>query len=119
MGWMYDAPFEALRREDAISYLAWMKYGLPIEAGLLGEEQIESLAPDLILLEDKVNGSKPLPLRKPGEAPLPIIRFNCEPLRYRHKPILFYVVIEAVYHNLRRSKCLEIIVFSHNLNHLN
>lgn len=104
MGWMYDSPFEQLRREDALSFLTWMKHGLPIEAGLLTEEQIKKLIKnDLVLLEEKVNGGKPLPSRKPGEDPLPILRFNCEPLRFRHKPILFYVAIEASYHNLRRT----------------
>ena len=41
MGWMYDSPFEQLRREDALSFLTWMKHGLPLEAGLLTEEQIK------------------------------------------------------------------------------
>ena len=112
MGWMYDSPFEQLRREDALSFLTWMKHGLPLEAGLLTEEQIKKLIKnDLVLLEEKVNGGNPLPSRKPGEDPLPILRFNCEPLRFRHKPILFYVAIEASYYNLRRSKCIIILIF--------
>ena len=111
MGWMYDAPFEQLRREDALSCLAWMKHGLPLKAGLLAEEDINKLIRnDLVLLEKNVNGGKPLPLRKPGEEPLPIIRFNCEPLRYRHKSILFYVTVEAIHYNLRRSKFIIICI---------
>lgn len=93
MGWFYDAPFDKLRSEDALSYLAWTKYGLPLESGLLSEEEIDSLCEfDLPLLLDNTNGGKSLPKRQRGEAPLPFIRFNCEPLRYRHKSLLFYAV---------------------------
>jgi pimeloyl-ACP methyl ester carboxylesterase len=33
-----------------------------------------------------------LPNRHLEEEPLPFMRFNCEPLRYRHKSLLFYTV---------------------------
>lgn len=93
MGWFYDAPFESLREEDALSYLAWMKHGLPHERGLLSEDQVSKLKKfDLPLLIQNVNYGKPLPKRQSNEEALPLIRFNCEPLRYRHKPLLFYAI---------------------------
>lgn len=93
MGWFYDAPFDRLRSEDALSYLAWARYGLPLESGLLSDEEITSLCDfDLPLLLDNVNGGLSLLNRQPGEEPLPCMRFNCEPLRYRHKSLLFYAV---------------------------
>lgn len=106
MGWFYDAPFERLRWEDALSYLAWMRYGVPMESGVLSEHQIESLCNfDLPLLLDNVNEGKSLPRRKLGEKELPFIRFNCEPLRYRHKSLLFYVVTHGI--NLLFQRMLE------------
>jgi hypothetical protein len=91
MGWFYDVPFERLRMEDALSYMAWMRYGLPLESGVLTNEEIESLCEfDLPLLLENVNNGKSLPKRNAQEEALPIMRFNCEPLRYRHKPMLFY-----------------------------
>jgi pimeloyl-ACP methyl ester carboxylesterase len=93
MGWFYDAPFDRLRSEDALSYLAWARYGLPLESGLLSDEEINSLCDfDLPLLLDNVNGGMSLPNRHLEEEPLPFMRFNCEPLRYRHKSLLFYTV---------------------------
>ena len=103
MGWFYDVPFEQLRMEDVISYLAWLKYGLPLESGIITEEEIESLCEfDVPLLLDNINEGKSLPKRRPHEKPLPFIRFNCEPLRYRHKPILFYVVTHGINMILQR-----------------
>lgn len=99
MGWYYDAPFDTLREEDALSYLAWMRYGVPIEEeyGMLSEEDINQLRSfDLPLLLNKVNYGKSLPLRGDDEEPLSVMRFNCEPLRYRHKPILFYGIIHSI-----------------------
>jgi len=103
MGWFYDAPFDRLRSEDALSYLAWTKYGLPLESGLLSDEEIDSLCEfDLPLLLDNTNGGKSLPKRQRGEAPLPVIRFNCEPLRYRHKSLLFYAATHGAHFILEK-----------------
>lgn len=97
MGWFYDASFDRIRMEDALSYLAWMKYGLPLESGVLTDEEIDSLCEfDLPLLLDKVNDGNLLPKRQEREEPLSFIRFNCEPLRYRHKPMLFYLVTHGL-----------------------
>lgn len=102
-GWFYDTKFEKLRMEDAISYLAWMRYGLPLEYGVLTEEEISSLCEfDLPLLLDHVNDGKELPARTENESPLPFIRFNCEPLRYRHKSLLFYGVTHGANYIFQR-----------------
>ena len=97
MGWFYDAPFDKLRREDALSYLAWMKHGIIYERGMLTKDQetrIEKF--DLPLLMEHTNYGKPLPTRKEYEEALPVIRFNCEPLRYRHKPLIFYAITHGI-----------------------
>ncbi len=97
MGWYYDAPFERLRVEDALSYLAWMKHGVPYERNMLTEDELNHLQSyDLPLLTKKVNKGRPLPARQPHEEPLPVMRFNCEPLRYRHKPLLFYGITHGI-----------------------
>jgi len=97
MGWFYDAPFDRLRGEDVLSYLAWMRYGVPMESGVLTDHEIDALCTfDLPLLLENVNEGKSLPRRQKGEEALPFIRFNCEPLRYRHKSLLFYVVTHGV-----------------------
>jgi len=103
MGWFYDAPFERLRREDAITYLAWMRFGIPLEGGYLRPGQLESLVEfDLRELERNINYGRMLPLRREGEEPLSCIRFNLEPLRYRHKPLIFYFVTHGAFFLLRR-----------------
>jgi hypothetical protein len=105
MGYFYDAPFHLLRREDALCFLAWMRYGLPLEGGYLSNEQVDHLLHfDLLELEKRVNDEEMLPLRRKEENPLPCMRFNIEPLRYRHKPIIFYVVTHGVFHWLQRGK---------------
>jgi hypothetical protein len=112
MGWFYDAPYDQLRGEDALSYLAWMRYGVPMESGVLSEHEIESLCNfDLPLLLDNINEGKSLPRRQPGEKALPFIRFNCEPLRYRHKSLLFYVVTHGI--NFLFQRMLEKSGFVH------
>jgi pimeloyl-ACP methyl ester carboxylesterase len=104
MGWYYDKPFESLREEDALAYLAWMKHGVSIEHRdsnngmmMISNDQYSTLKTyDYPLLCKKVNHNKPLPKRKENENPLPVMRFNCEPLRYRHKPLLFYGVTHGI-----------------------
>lgn len=97
MGWFYDADFQDLREEDAISFLAWMRYGLPIEEGVLTTEEVHALENfDLPLLVRHLNQNIPLPTRSATEKPLAHIRFNCEPLRYRHKGIIFYTVTHGI-----------------------
>jgi hypothetical protein len=97
MGWFYDADFEDLREEDALSFVAWMRYGLPLEEGILTADEINALRNfDLPLLIRNVNKNSPLPARSSQEKPLSHIRFNCEPLRYRHKGLLFYAVTHGI-----------------------
>jgi pimeloyl-ACP methyl ester carboxylesterase len=42
---------------------------------------------------------------------LPCMRFNIEPLRYRHKPIIFYAVTHGVFHILQRGESTMRILF--------
>ncbi len=98
MGWFYDTHFEKLREEDAMSYLAWMKYGVPYELGLLSDDQISKVQTfDYPLLIKYVNNGKPLPKRQSDEKALSMIRFNFEPLRYRQKPLIFYGVTHGIH----------------------
>jgi len=104
MGWFYDAPFEDLRREDALCFLSWMRYGFPIEGDYLNEKQIKSLvSEDLTRLEEAVNSGKSLPPRREGEPPLGCMRFSIEPLRYRHKPLVFYGITHGAYYIVRQT----------------
>lgn len=112
MGWFYDVSFERLRMEDALSFLAWLRYGLPLESGVLTDEEIDQLCEfDLPLFLDNVNNGNALPQRKSNEEPLSIMRFNCEPLRFRHKPMLFYAITHGIKMILQNA--LEKIGFVH------
>lgn len=98
MGFFYDVPFERLRREDALACLAWMRYGLPFEKQMFTEEMISNLENyDLPELEFHINNGKKLPPRQHGEETLGIMRFNLEPIRYRHKPLLYYFVTHSIF----------------------
>jgi len=97
MGWFYDAPFERLRHEDALTFLAWMKFGVSLEH-LTTSQIMELEGHELPELEQQVNHGRSLPNRKHYEEPLHCVRFNLEPLRYRHKPLLFYLVTHGAFH---------------------
>eukprot|EP00978_Attheya_sp_CCMP212_P008725 scaffold20492_cov56-Attheya_sp.AAC.2 len=97
MGWFYDAPFDSLRQEDAMTYLAWMKHGKMMEH--LTPDQRSTLADiELKELEIQTNSGNPLPTRQCDEEPLGCIRFNLEPLRFRHKPLMFYGITHGIFH---------------------
>lgn len=94
MGYFYNAPFEKLRKEDAVAFLAWVRFGALYE--LLHFDKKQQLFHDLERLEEEV-GMK-LPCRDlQRESPLPIIRFNLEHFRFRHKPLPFYGVTHGVH----------------------
>eukprot|EP00587_Corethron_hystrix_P008129 CAMPEP_0113303028 /NCGR_PEP_ID=MMETSP0010_2-20120614/3613_1 /TAXON_ID=216773 ORGANISM="Corethron hystrix, Strain 308" /NCGR_SAMPLE_ID=MMETSP0010_2 /ASSEMBLY_ACC=CAM_ASM_000155 /LENGTH=326 /DNA_ID=CAMNT_0000156953 /DNA_START=266 /DNA_END=1242 /DNA_ORIENTATION=- /assembly_acc=CAM_ASM_000155 len=90
MGWFYDQPFENLRKEDAITFLAFLKFGITVEA--LSPNQIEELDNDICTLEREINAGVALPERGNEEKSLSCIRFNLEPLRFRHKPLVYYAI---------------------------
>jgi len=96
MGWFYDEPFENLRQEDALEFLAWMRFGL--KADMVDQKQFLDLGDDLRELESNVHYGEPLPLRKEGDKSLSVMRFNLEPLRFRHKPLLFYGITHGAFH---------------------
>lgn len=101
MGWFYDVPFNRLRREDALTFLAWKKHGVPFESKTLSETEIIDLVNcDLLELERQVNFGEPIPNRSDNEDALACIRFNLEPLRYRHKPTLFYLVTHGAFYGI-------------------
>ena len=98
MGWFYDEDFDRLCKEDAITYLTWMKYGVAIETNVLSQQQVLDIEKfDLVELEKNINYGNPLPSRNPGDKPLPCIRMNLEPLRFRHKPLVFYGVTHGAF----------------------
>ena len=93
MGYFYNAPIDRLRKEDALAFLAWVKFGTLYD--FLAFESQQGLHDDLKRLEQELESS--LPRRKPIiEPPLPIIRFNLEHFRFRHKPLPFYGVTHGV-----------------------
>eukprot|EP00586_Coscinodiscus_wailesii_P020846 CAMPEP_0172518864 /NCGR_PEP_ID=MMETSP1066-20121228/291070_1 /TAXON_ID=671091 /ORGANISM="Coscinodiscus wailesii, Strain CCMP2513" /LENGTH=769 /DNA_ID=CAMNT_0013301331 /DNA_START=106 /DNA_END=2416 /DNA_ORIENTATION=- len=99
MGWFYrSAPFEDLTRDDAIVFLTWIRFGMTVEQ-LNPSQRREIERVDLPRLERAVFDNdggrrrrRHLPPRREGQAPLPCLRFNLEPLRYRHKPLIFYAL---------------------------
>jgi len=109
--WFYDTPFERLRREDIISFLAWLHFGIQ-EENLTPSQRNEVVSTDLPRLEYEVNNGKTLPLRSKGEEELVCVRFNLEPLRFRHKPLFFYIITHGT--RLFATKALEDIGFSYN-----
>lgn len=106
--------------EEVIIYLpqaerlliqAWMKHGVLFEEpyGMLSKREVSKLKTfDLPLLVKHVNSGKPLPKRQDQEEPLPVMRFNCEPLRYRHKPLIFYGITHGA------NFALHLILKKHN-----
>lgn len=96
MGWFYDQPVEKLRREDAATFLAFLKFGSTIEA--LNPVQNRKLEPDICKLEREINGGIKLARRGNNEQPLSCMRFSIEPLRFRHKPLVFYAVTHGFQH---------------------
>ena len=104
MGWFFDAPFDQLRREDALSFMSWKRYGLPFEGDYLSNDQIQSLlSEDMPRLCDEVNNGRPLQSRGADEKPLGCMRFNLEPLRYRHKPLVFYGITHGAFHMVKHT----------------
>uniref|UniRef100_A0A7S1BD93 AB hydrolase-1 domain-containing protein n=1 Tax=Corethron hystrix TaxID=216773 RepID=A0A7S1BD93_9STRA len=95
MGWFYDKPIERLKREDAAVFLAWIRFGTTIEA--LSPMQNWELEFDIRKLEKEIHGGVKLPSRG-KEQPLPCMRFNIEPLRFRHKPLVFYAITHGSHH---------------------
>ncbi len=87
MGYFYNVPFEKLRKEDALAFLAWVRFGTLYE--FLHFDNRQQLYNDLGRLEEEV-GMQLLQRDPYSESPLPIIRFNIEHFRFRHKPLPFY-----------------------------
>lgn len=109
--WFYDTPFERLRREDVISFLAWIHFGIQ-EEQLTPDQKLEVESKDLPRLEYEVNDGKTLPLRSSEEEKLTCVRFNLEPLRFRHKPLIFYIVTHGT--RFYVTKALKELGFSYN-----
>lgn len=96
MGWFYDSvPFSRLRYEDALPFIAWLRYGM-LEEQLTASQLEELEREDMAKLEREVNDGRTLPRRSAGEEPIPCLRFNLEPMRYRHKPLAFYGITHAL-----------------------
>ena len=89
--WFYDVPFECIRKEDAIRFLAWIHFGIQ-EEDLSAAQRYDIVKKDLPRLEYEVNNGNQFISRKQNENALECVRFNLEPLRFRHKPLLFYIV---------------------------
>ncbi len=112
MGWFYDSPYKYLRHEDALSYVAWQRFGVPLGTGVLTENEISELLKfDMPLLLQNVNCGLPLPKRGKNEEPLPMMSFNCEPLRYRHKPMIFYAATHGMSYLTHKGKILKRVLF--------
>mmetsp|Transcript_64987 Transcript_64987/g.76321 ORF Transcript_64987/g.76321 Transcript_64987/m.76321 type:complete len:340 (+) Transcript_64987:51-1070(+) len=106
MGWFYDEPFDLLRREDAIKFLSWIRFGTSLE-NLTSMERHDVIHSDLPRLEKEVNGGIELPVRENSENPLGCMRFNLEPIRFRPKPLIFYAIthgVHALINNILTSK---------------
>ena len=98
-GWFYDADFSRIRLEDAQEFLAWGVFGR--ERSLLSAQEARDVDDAVRGVERAVGGAF-LP-RAEGEGPLPCIRFSIEPLRWRHKPLSFYLATQGVINSLMRS----------------
>ena len=99
-GWFYDEPFE---RIDAKTRIVFSLGSFWYIGGTFNKlQRHELLHSDLPKLEKEVNKGKPLPYRSKGEKPLECIRFNLEPIRYRHKPLFCYTITHSSYFLLRK-----------------
>jgi len=93
--WFYDVPFEQIRREDAIRFIAWLKFSVE-ESEISSFQRYEIETIDLPRLEKEANNGVRIRSRAAEEEPLGCLRFNLEPLRFRFKPFLFYFLTHGI-----------------------
>eukprot|EP00960_Hanusia_phi_P076623 768588-Hanusia_phi.AAC.5 len=89
-GWFYDAEFDLITVEDVHSFLTWATFSTTYE--LLDEDKKGSIHKILLKIQGQLDYE--FPTRSPGQEPLPCMRFTIEPLLYKHKPIVFYLVCQ-------------------------
>ena len=96
MQYFYNTAFERLRREDALEFLSWVRFGTTYDS--LSSQQKSGLHDDLLRFDLEVNNGKKLLRRRDFvDHPLPVIRFNLEHFRFRQKPLPFYGVSHGVH----------------------
>ena len=87
-GWFYDAPLEAITKQDLQDFLAWGSCSTTWE--LLTESSRQKINAVYDLFELRLEHR--FPERKAGQEPLPCMRFSIEPMEYKHKPTSYYWV---------------------------
>ena len=87
-GWFYDAPLEAITKQDLQEFLAWgscsTTWDLLTDSSKLKINAVYGLFE--LRLEHR------FPERQAGQEPLPCMRFSIEPMEYKHKPTSYYWV---------------------------
>ncbi|EKX46261.1 hypothetical protein GUITHDRAFT_107873 [Guillardia theta CCMP2712] len=89
-GWFYDSKFESITVEDVHSFLTWATFSTTYE--VLDEDKKCSIHRIFVKIQEQLNYE--FPTRLPSQQPLPCMRFTIEPLLYKHKPIVFYLVCQ-------------------------
>lgn len=100
--WFYGSSFSRLRRQDVVRFLIWMRYG-DTEENIDSSQRLEIETVFLPRIEKEFNDGVKFPNRSEGEKPLGCIRFNLEPLRFRHKPLIFYAFINGTKYLVNRA----------------
>jgi hypothetical protein len=81
-GWFYDAPLEAITKQDLQEFLAWgscsTTWDLLTDSSKLKINAVYGLFE--LRLEHR------FPERQAGQEPLPCMSFSIEPMEYKHKP---------------------------------
>lgn len=85
--------FEEIPREDAEEFLSWAMYGSIFSK--LTVDQIEKVEQSVGQIETFTNHK--FPHRKENALPLKSMRSTIEPLRFIHKPLLFYLVTQGLF----------------------
>ena len=111
--WFFDVPFERIRVEDALTFIAWALFSTTPDR--LDATQHERASGVIARLEWEttpmpvrdVVGARQFPARTAEEAPLPSMRHSIEPLRWVPKPASLYVLTQFLIHTVNVRKTLS------------
>ena len=110
-GWFFDVPFDRIRRQDVIDFISWALFSTTVDR--ITDCQLQQVTKVLRIVERETTPafymdvaksvpvgvrnfySNKFPPRAEGEEPLPSMRSTIEPLRWVHKPLALYLVLQC------------------------